>query len=47
MFFQRGNADGQQACEKMLNISSQQRNVGRNLEELSYHTYQKMAIVKK
>ena len=47
MFFQRGNADGQQACEKMPNISSHQRNVDPNLEELSPHTYRKMAIIKK
>ena len=47
MFFQRGNADGQQACEKIPNISSHQRNVDPNLEELSHHTYRKMAIIKK
>ena len=39
-FFQRGNTDGQQAHEKMLNISNQQGNVNQNHSEVSLHICQ-------
>ena len=39
-FFQRGNADGQQAHEKMLNITSNQGNSHQNHNEISPHTGQ-------
>ena len=37
-FFQRGNADGQQAQEKMLNIANHQGNASPNHNERSSHT---------
>ena len=37
-FLQRGNADGQQAQEKMLNIANHQGNASRNHNERSSHT---------
>ena len=33
-FFQRGNADGQQAHEKMLNTANHQRNANQNHNEI-------------
>ena len=39
-FFQRGNANGQQAHEKMLNIANHQGNVYQNHNEISPHTCQ-------
>ena len=39
-FFQRGNVDGQQAHEKILNIANQQRNAYQNHNEISPHTCQ-------
>ena len=39
-FFQRGNADGQQAHEKMLNTANHQRNANQNHNETSPHTCQ-------
>ena len=39
-FFQRGNADGQQAHEKMLNITNHQGNANQNHKEMSPHTCQ-------
>ena len=39
-FFQRGNADGQQAHEKMLNIANHQGNAYQNHSEISHHTCQ-------
>ena len=36
--FQRGNADGQQAHEKMLNIVKHQGNANQNHNEISPHT---------
>ena len=39
-FSQRGNADGQQAHEKMLNINNHQRNANQNHNEISPHTCQ-------
>ena len=39
-FFQRGNADGQRAHEKMLNITNHHGNANQNHNELSSHTYQ-------
>ena len=44
-FFQRGNADGQKAHEKMLNITNQQRNANQNHNVLSPHSAQ-MVIIK-
>ena len=38
--FQRGNADGQQAHEKTLNIANHQGNANQDHNELSPHTYQ-------
>ena len=38
-FFQRGNVDGQQAHEKMLNIANQ-GNANQNHNEVSPHTCQ-------
>ena len=35
LFFQRGNADGQQAYEKILNIANHQGNVNQNHHEIS------------
>ena len=43
-FFQRGNVDGQQAHEKMLNIGSHQGNANQNHNEISPV---RMAIIKK
>ena len=40
IFFQRGNADGQQAHEKMLNIANHQGNANQNHNETSPHTCQ-------
>ena len=45
-FFQRGNADGQQAHEKMLNMSNHQGNANQNHSEISPHTV-RVAIIKK
>ena len=39
-FFQRGNADSQQAHEKMLNITNHQENANQNHNEISPHTRQ-------
>ena len=39
-FFQRRHTDGQQAHEKMLNITNQQGNANQNHSEISPHTYQ-------
>ena len=38
-FFQRGNADGHQAHEKMLNIANHKGNGNQNHNEIP-HTYQ-------
>ena len=38
--FQRGNADGQQAHEKMLSVTNHQGNVNQNHNEVSSHTCQ-------
>ena len=35
LFFQRGNADGQQVYEKILNIANHQGNVNQNHHEIS------------
>ena len=37
-FFQRGNADGQQAHEKILNIANHQGNANQNHDEITPHT---------
>ena len=39
-FFQRRHTDGQQAHEKMLNITNHQGNANRKHNERSPHTYQ-------
>ena len=39
-FFQKGNADGQWAHEKMLNITSDQGNANHKHDEMSSHTCQ-------
>ena len=39
-FFRRGNADGQQALEKMLNVTNHRGNANQNHNELSPHTCQ-------
>ena len=39
-FLQRGNADGQQAHEKMLNIANHQVNVNQNYTGVSPHSCQ-------
>ena len=39
-FFQRGNADGRQAYEKMSNVANYQRNANQNHSEVSPHTSQ-------
>ena len=39
--FQRGNTDGQQAHEKMLNITNHQGNSNQNYNKISFHTCQK------
>ena len=39
-FFQRRHADGQQACEKMLNITNHQGNSNQNHNEISPHICQ-------
>ena len=39
-FFQRRHTDGQQAHEKMLNISNHQGNANQNHSEISPHTCQ-------
>ena len=39
-FFQIGNADGQWAHEKMLNITSDQGNANQKHDEMSSHTCQ-------
>ena len=44
-FFQRENADGQQAHEKMLSIAKYQGNANQNHNEKSPHTCQ-MAVKK-
>ena len=38
MFFQTGNADGQQAYEKMFNTANHQGNTNQNYNEISPHT---------
>ena len=45
-FFQRGNADGQQAHEKMLNNANYQGNVSQNHNEISPHTCQNGGLQK-
>lgn len=45
--FQRGNADGQQAHEKMLNTANHQRNANQNLSVRYHLTPVKTAIIKK
>ena len=45
-FLQRRHTDGQQAHEKMLQISNYQRNANQNYNEVSPHTM-RMAIIKK
>ena len=40
-FFQRGNADGQHAHAKMLNIANHQGNANQNHNEISPHTSKK------
>ena len=40
-FFQRGNADGQQAHEKMLNMTNHQGNANKNHKEISNGYHQK------
>ena len=40
IFFQRGNADGQQAYAKMLNITNHQGNANQNHNEITPHTCQ-------
>ena len=37
-FFQKGNADGQQAYEKMLNTANHQGNANQNYNEITPHT---------
>ena len=37
-FFQKGNADGQQAHEMMFNIANQEGNANQNYNEISPHT---------
>ena len=39
-FFQRRHIDGQEAHEKMLNITNYQRNADQNYNEVSPHTGQ-------
>ena len=39
-FFQKRHTDGQQAHEKMLNITNYQRNENQNHNEISPHTCQ-------
>ena len=39
-FFQRGNADGQQAHQKMLDITNHQGNANQNHSEIPPHTCQ-------
>ena len=39
-FFQRGNADGKQAYEKMPNVTNYQGNANQNHNEVSSHTCQ-------
>ena len=39
-FFQRGNADGQQPHENMLNIANHQENADQNHNEVSPHNCQ-------
>ena len=39
-FFQRKHTDGQQAHEKMLNISNHDRNANQNKNEMSPHICQ-------
>ena len=39
-FLQRRHTDGQEAHEKMLNITNYQRNVNQNYDEVSPHTSQ-------
>ena len=39
-FFQRGNADGQQAHERMLNIINHQGNANQNHNDISFHICQ-------
>ena len=39
-FLQKGNTDGQQGHEKMLNMANQQGNASQNHNEISPHTCQ-------
>ena len=39
-FFQRGNADGQQVYEKMLNITKHEKNANKNHNKIKPHIYQ-------
>ena len=43
-FFQRRQTDGQQADEKMLNITDHQRNANQNHNEIPRHTSYRKAI---
>ena len=45
-FLQRRHTDGQQAYEKMLNITNHQGNANQNHNEISPYTF-RMAIIKK
>ena len=45
-FFQRRYTDGQQAHEKMFNITNHQENANQNHNEITPHTFQ-MVIIKK
>ena len=40
IFPQRRHIDGQETCEKMLNITNYQRNANQNYNEVSPHTGQ-------
>ena len=47
IFLQRRDTDGQEAHEKMLNISNDQRNAYPNYYKVSHLTLVRMAIIKK
>ena len=40
IFLQRGHVNGEQASEKMLNITNHHENANQNHKEISLHTYQ-------
>ena len=46
-FLQRKHTDGQQAHEKMLNITNNQRNENQNYNVVSHLTLIRMTIIKK